>query len=126
MPFFNFLLNFFHFFRNTTIEVGTTKKKHSKRGTPYEDITPGVYSLNFANLLSIVQILNAKSVNNEQKMSILEGHQSAFYNPILTPFFSSAKKQKVFLEDTSENLSQIGAELCQSTPIIMTFVDIKN
>ena len=56
-------------------------------------------------------------------MSILERHQSALYDPSLTPFFTSEKKQKVFLEDTSEYLSQISADLCQSIPIMMTFVD---
>ena len=59
-------------------------------------------------------------------MSILEQHQSALYNPRLTPFFTSAKKQKHFFEENSEYLSQISAKLCQSTPTMVTFFDFKN
>ena len=59
-------------------------------------------------------------------MSILERHQSALLNPSLTPFFTSSKKLKVFHDNTSEYLNQIRKELCQSIPIMLTFVDFKN
>ena len=36
------------------------------------------------------------------------------------------QKNKDFLEDTIEYLSLISAELCQLTPIMMTFVDLKS
>ena len=82
--------------------------------------------MSFAALLSIVQILNAKSVNHEQKMYLLELHRPVLLSPKLTPYFISEKNLRIFYNNTSEYLDKIGEEFCCLSPVMLTFVDLKN
>ena len=63
-------------FNDTSKKAKSVKKNFPQDETEDDkfdsDMTPGQYALNFAALLSLLQLLLAKAVDNQQKMTFIE------------------------------------------------------